>query len=99
MPDFDPEQLHADAIAALEGKLLHDLDFQPRCDFHRINRKADRPATFTFTCRRCHVVELTCSECALSWAQHLHDETVCQHCHLTAEFLQVILVEPLGGAA
>jgi hypothetical protein len=99
MSDPDLEQLHVDAIAALERKMLHDLDFTPTCDFHRIYQHIEKPAPFAFTCRRCGIVELRCEHCTAWWQLHLHAQVECQKCPNAGCFHDVVRVTGLGGAA
>jgi hypothetical protein len=92
------EQLHNDAIAAVEIFQLAALDFEPTCDFHRAFRGVDVPATHSFTCRGCKVVELRCIGCVAKYTAHPHTLVYCT-CLLLGCFHSIVIVKTIGGAA
>jgi hypothetical protein len=93
---IDLEQLHNDAAAAVETFKLGRLDFAPRCDFHRVYHSIDVPATHSFKCRNCKVVELRCTECVEYFAAIPHTPTECEQCSFAGCFHAVVQVLPLG---
>jgi hypothetical protein len=84
-----------DVIA--ETERLENLDFAPRCDFHRRYHGMDVTATHSFRCRSCSVVELRCLECVEYFAPEPHMPTECEHCHFVGCFHVVVRVTRLGS--
>jgi hypothetical protein len=89
------EQLHNDAIAAVEIFQLAALDFVPSCDFHRDHRGIEVPATHTFTCRGCKDVELRCIECVARYVANPHTLMYCT-CLLVGCFHSIVIIAPIG---
>lgn len=92
------EQLHDDATHAVKVFRLAALDFKPTCDFHRIYKGVEVPATHSFTCRGCKTVELRCFECVVYFSAQPHMGVGCQ-CGWYGCFHAVVLVTQLGGTS
>jgi hypothetical protein len=84
----------ADVVA--ETARLQQLDFAPTCDFHRIYFAETIPASHSFKCRSCEVVELRCIGCVEYFAAIPHTPTSCEQCTFAGCFHAVVQVLPIG---
>lgn len=94
---IDLEQLHTDALTAVETFRLGALDFEATCDFHRQYMAEKITATHAFKCRNCDTVELRCLPCVEYFAEIPHTATACEQCGFSGCFHAVVRVTPIGA--